>query len=130
MSRETLIVIFFICSIAIALWFYFSPEISKASDKRQLNEYKNGIARNANFFNFVMNELPISRPELIEVSHARLMGDIDIMRLLEVNNFLSRAGFTEENMSSLLKLDMTCRRIWGVTLKQSDLKYNKTFDPK
>ncbi|MBT3776899.1 MAG: hypothetical protein HOF83_02560 [Pelagibacteraceae bacterium] len=77
-----------------------------------------------------MNELPISRPELIEVSHARLMGDIDIMGLLQDNNFLTNAGFTEKNMSSLLKLDMTCRRIWGVTLKQSDLKYNKTFDPK
>ena len=127
---ETLIIIGFLCSVGIALWFYFSPEISKASDKRQLNEYKNGIARNANFINFIMNELPISRPELIEVSHARLMGDIDIMGLLEDNNFLTNAGFTEENMSSLLKLDMTCRRIWGVTLKQSDLKYNKTFDRK
>ena len=27
-------------------------------------------------------------------------------------------------MKDLLKLDMRCRRIWGVTLKQSDLKYN------
>jgi len=130
MSRETLIVIFFICSVGLALWFYFEPEIHAAADKKQIKEYKNGIARNTNFINFIMNELPISRPDLIEVSHARLMGDIDIMGLLEDNNFLSRAGFTEENMSSLLKLDMTCRRIWGVTLKQSDLKYNKTFDPK
>ena len=130
MSRETLIVIFFICSIAIALWFYFSPEISKASDKRQLNEYKNGIARNANFFNFVMNELPISRPELIEVSHARLLGDIDITGLLEDNNFLTNVGYSADNMKQLLDLDMKCRRIWGVTLKQSDFKYNKTFDPK
>ncbi len=130
MSRETLIVIFFICSIAIALWFYFSPEISKASDKRQLNEYKNGIARNANFFNFIMNELPISRPELIEVSHARLLGDIDITGLLEDNNFLTNVGYSADNMKQLLDLDMKCRRIWGVTLRQSDLKYNKTFDPK
>lgn len=130
MSRETLIVIFFICSVGLALWFYFEPEIYAAADKKQIKEYKNGIARNANFINFIMNELPISRPELIEVSHARLMGDIDIMGLLEDNNFLTNVGFTEENMSSLLKLDMTCRRIWGVTLKQSDLKYNKTFDPK
>ena len=130
MSRETLIVIFFICSVGLALWFYFSPEIAAAADKKQIKEYKNGIARNANFINFIMNELPISRPELIEVSHARLMGDIDIMGLLEDNNFLTNAGFTEENMSALLKLDMTCRRIWGVTLKQSDLKYNKTFDRK
>jgi len=130
MSRETLIVIFFICSIAIALWFYFSPEISKASDKRQLNEYKNGIARNANFINFIMNELPISRPELIEVSHARLLGDIDITGLLEDNNFLTNVGYSADNMKQLLDLDMKCRRIWGVTLRQSDLKYNKTFDPK
>jgi len=130
MSRETLIVIFFICSIAIALWFYFSPEISKASDKRQLNEYKNGIARNANFINFIMNELPISRPELIEVSHARLLGDIDITGLLEDNNFLTNVGYSADNMKQLLDLDMKCRRIWGVTLKQSDFKYNKTFDPK
>ena len=86
MSRETLIVIFFICSVAIALWFFFSPEIAKASDKRQIKEYRNGLERNANFINFIMNEL--------------------------------------------LKLDMQCRRIWGITLKQSDLKYNKTFDPK
>ena len=127
---ETFIVIFFVCSVGLGLWFYFSPEIAAASDKKQIKEYKNGIARNANFINFIMNELPISRPELIEVSHARLMGDIDIMQLLQDNNFLSRAGFTEENMSSLLKLDMKCRRIWGVTLKQSDLKYNKTFNPK
>ena len=130
MSRETLIVIFFICSIAIALWFYFSPEISKASDKRQLNEYKNGIARNANFFNFMMNELPISRPDLIEVSHERLLGDIDITGLLEDNNFLTNVGYSADNMKQLLDLDMKCRRIWGVTLRQSDLKYNKTFDPK
>ena len=127
---ETFIVIFFVCSVGLGLWFYFSPEIAAASDKKQIKEYKNGVVRNANFINFIMNELPISRPELIEVSHARLMGDIDIMGLLQDNNFLTNAGFTEKNMSSLLKLDMTCRRIWGVTLKQSDLKYNKTFDPK
>ena len=77
-----------------------------------------------------MNELPISRPELIEVSHARLLGDIDITALLEENNKLLNLGYSPENMSQLLDLDMTCRRIWGVTLKQSDLKYNKTFDPK
>ena len=130
MSRETLIVIFFICSVGLALWFFFSPEIAKASDKRQLNEYKNGIARNANFFNFVMNELPISRPELIEVSHARLLGDIDITGLLEDNNFLTNVGYSADNMKQLLDLDMKCRRIWGVTLRQSDLKYNKTFDQK
>jgi len=111
MSRETLIVIFFICSVAI-------------------KEYKNGLARNANFIHFIMKELPVSKPELITVSHARLMGDIDIMGILENNNFLSNAGFTQENMDELLKLDMQCRRIWGITLKQSDLKYNKTFDPK
>ena len=127
---ETFIVIFFVCSVGLGLWFYFSPEIAAASDKKQMQEYKNGLVRNGNFINFIMNELPISRPELIEVSHARLMGDIDIMGLLEDNNFLSRSGFTEENMSSLLKLDMTCRRIWGVILKQNDLKYNKNFDPK
>ena len=46
------------------------------------------------------------------------------------NNFLKNAGYTEDNMKDLLKLDMRCRRIWGVTLKQSDLKYNKTFDLK
>ena len=130
MSRETLIVIFFICSVGLALWFYFETDIYAAADKRQIKEYKNGIARNANFINFIMNELPISRPELIKVSHERLMGDVDIVGLLENNNFLSNAGFTKENMSHLLKLDMTCRRIWGVTLKQSDLKYDKTFDPK
>ena len=130
MSRETLIVIFFICSVGLALWFYFSPEISAASDKKQLKEYKNGVARNAKFINFIMNELPISRPELIKVSHAKLMDDIGIMVLLENNNFLSNAGYTEENMNELLKLDMQCRRIWGVTLKQSDFKYNKTFDSK
>ena len=130
MSRETLIVIFFICSVGLALWFYFETDIYAAADKRQIKEYKNGIARNANFINFIMNELPISRPELIKVSHERLMGDVDIVGLLENNNFLSNAGFTKENMSQLLKLDMTCRRIWGVTLKQSDLKYDKTFDPK
>ena len=130
MSRETAITILFICSVGLALWFYFEPEIDAFKDKKKIKEYKNGIARNANFINFIMNELPISRPELIEVSHARLMGDIDIMGLLQDNNFLTNAGFTEKNMSSLLKLDMTCRRIWGVTLKQSDLKYNKTFDLK
>jgi hypothetical protein len=130
MSRETLIVIFFICSVGLALWFYFSPEIAAAADKKQIKEYKNGIARNANFINFIMNELPISRPELIKVSHARLMGDVDIVGLLEDNNFLKNAGYTEDNMKDLLKLDMRCRRIWGVTLKQSDLKYNKTFDLK
>ena len=130
MSRETLIVIFFIFSVGLALWFYFSPEIAAASDKKQIKEYKNGIARNANFINFIMNELPISRPELIEVSHARLMGDVDIMGLLEDNKFLTNAGYSDDNMKDLLKLDMRCRRIWGVTLKQSDLKYNKTFDLK
>ena len=130
MSRETLIVIFFICSVGLALWFFFSPEIAKASDKKQIKEYKNGLARNANFFNFIMNELPISRPELIEVSHARLLGDIDITGLLEDNNFLTNVGYSADNMKQLLDLDMKCRRIWGVTLKQSDLKYNKTFDPK
>ena len=130
MSRETLIVIFFISAVAIALWFFFSPEIAKASDKKQMKEYKNGLARNANFIHFIMKELPVSKPELITVSHARLMGDIDIMGILENNNFLSNTGFTQENMNELLKLDMQCRRIWGITLKQSDLKYNKTFDPK
>lgn len=130
MSRETLIVIFFICSVGLALWFFFSPEIAKASDKKQIKEYKNGLARNANFFNFIMNELPISRPELIEVSHARLLGDIDITGLLEDNNFLTNVGYSADNMKQLLDLDMKCRRIWGVTLRQSDLKYNKTFDPK
>ena len=87
MSRETLIVIFFICSVAIALWFFFSPEIAKASDKKQIKEYKKGLERNTNFINFIMNELPVSKPELITVSHARLMGDIDIMGILENNNF-------------------------------------------
>jgi hypothetical protein len=58
------------------------------------------------------------------------MGDVDIAGLLEDNNFLKNAGYTEDNMKDLLKLDMRCRRIWGVTLKQSDLKYNKTFDLK
>ena len=130
MSRETLIVIFFICSAGLALWFYFETDIYAASDKKKIKEYKNGIARNANFINFIMNELPISRPELIKVSHARLMGDVDIAGLLEDNNFLKNAGYTEDNMKDLLKLDMRCRRIWGVTLKQSDLKYNKTFDLK
>ena len=77
-----------------------------------------------------MNELPISRPELIEVSHARLLGDIDITGLLEDNNFLTNVGYSADNMKQLLDLDMKCRRIWGVTLKQSDFKYNKTFDPK
>ena len=94
------------------------------------DEYQAGLKRNANFFHFIMNELPISRPELIEVSHARLLGDIDITALLEENNKLLNLGYSPENMSQLLDLDMTCRRIWGVTLKQSDLKYNKTFDPK
>ena len=50
---ETFIVIFFICSVGLALWFYFSPEIAAAADKKQIKEYKNGIARNANFINFI-----------------------------------------------------------------------------
>ena len=40
------------------------------------DEYQNGLKRNATFFHFIMNELPISRPDLIEVSHARLLGDV------------------------------------------------------
>ena len=84
-------------------------------------EYKNGLIR---------DELPITRPDLIEVSHARLLGDIDLMRLMQKNNELSMLDYSPDNMSRLLDLDMECRRIWGVTLKQSDLKYNKTFDPK
>ena len=130
MSRETAITIFFICSVGLALWFYFEPEIDAFKDKKKIKEYKNGIARNANFINFIMNELPISRPELIEVSHARLLGDIDITGLLEDNNFLTNVGYSADNMKQLLDLDMKCRRIWGVTLRQSDLKYNKTFNPK
>jgi len=93
-------------------------------------EYKNGLIRNGNFFHFMRDELPINRPDLIEVSHARLLGDIDLMRLMQENNELSMLDYSPDNMSRLLDLDMECRRIWGVTLKQSDLKYNKTFDPK
>ena len=127
---EPLIIIGFLCLGGIALWSYFSPEIAAALDKSEIEEYKNGLERNKNFINFMMYELPISRPELIKVSHARLLGDTDMMGLLEDNNFLINVGYTKDNMRDLLKLDMRCRRIWGVTLQQSDLRYNKTFDPK
>ena len=46
------------------------------------------------------------------------------------NTFATNVGYSADNMKQLLDLDMKCRRIWGVTLRQSDLKYNKTFDPK
>ena len=93
------------------------------------NEYKNGLARNANFLNFLMNELP-TRPEFDHLNHARILGDIDITKLLEENNELYKLGYSPDNMTLLLDLDMNCRRIWGNVLRQSDLKYNKTFDPK
>ena len=52
-------------------------------------EYKNGLIRNGNFFHFMRHELPITRPDLIEVSHARLLGEIDMVRLMHENNDLN-----------------------------------------
>jgi len=43
---------------------------------------------------------------------------------------LNQDGYSPETMSKLLDLDMECRRLWAIAYGGSDLKYNKTFDPK
>jgi len=43
---------------------------------------------------------------------------------------LSQEGYSPETMSKLLDLDMECRRLWAIAYGGSDLKYNKTFEPK
>ena len=43
---------------------------------------------------------------------------------------LSEEGYSPETMSKLLDLDMECRRLWAIAYGGSDLKYNKTFEPK
>ena len=43
---------------------------------------------------------------------------------------LSQDGYSPETMSKLLDLDMECRRLWAIAYGGSDLKYNKTFEPK
>ena len=42
----------------------------------------------------------------------------------------SQEGYSPETMSKLLDLDMECRRLWAIAYGGSDLKYNKTFEPK
>ena len=53
-----------------------------------------------------------------------------MVRLMHENNELFMLDYSPDNMSRLLDLDMECRRAWGITLRQSDLKYNQTFDPR
>ena len=43
---------------------------------------------------------------------------------------LSQDGYSPETMRKLLDLDMECRRLWAIAYGGSDLKYNKTFEPK
>lgn len=43
---------------------------------------------------------------------------------------LNQEGYSPETMSKLLDLDMECRRLWAIAYGGSDLKYNKTFEPK
>ena len=43
---------------------------------------------------------------------------------------LNQGGYSPESMSKLLDLDMECRRLWAIAYGGSDLKYNKTFEPK
>ena len=43
---------------------------------------------------------------------------------------LDNDGYSPETMSKLLDLDMECRRLWAMAYGGSDLKCNKTFEPK
>ena len=55
----------------------------------------------------------------------------EIIYSLETENMqLWTVGYSEQNMSKLLDLDMDCRRIFANIYGGSDLKYNKKFDPK
>jgi hypothetical protein len=53
-----------------------------------------------------------------------------INALEEQNTRLMEMGYNDQTMSTLLDLDMNCRRLFANVYGGSDLKYNSKFDKK
>jgi len=81
--------------------------------------FNKGLDRNTNFLEFAKSFTNNTE---------------DVMKtiyLLESENMrLWTLGYNEQTMSSLLDLDMNCRRLFANVYGGSDLKYNSKFDPK
>ena len=82
-------------------------------------EFNRGLDRNTNFLEFAKS-FSNNTKEVNEIIYS-----------LETENMqLWTFGYSEQNMSKLLDLDMDCRRIFANIYGGSDLKYNTKFDPK
>jgi len=78
-----------------------------------------GLDRNANFLEFAKS-FSNNTTEINETINA----------LEEENNRLKAIGYNDKTMSTLLDLDMNCRRLFANIYGGSDFKYNSKFDKK
>ena len=95
------------------------------------NEFRKCIDMCHNFIKFAEEQEMLS-PTPIDIGQK-----FDYPNISTKLNYMSDqlAGFNQgwyspESMSKLLDLDMECRRLWAIAYGGSDLKYNKTFEPK
>jgi|TARA_B110000093_G_C12738703_1_gene313459 hypothetical protein len=113
----------------------------KALESTQ-REYSKGLSRTLNFSRYVSKNWVKLKHNGLSLGDHALGNDImknwkkdsnDLMNFtqqLERDiNELRKQGYSEENMNRLLDLDMMCRRFWGISLGESDLKFNKSFNP-
>ncbi len=95
------------------------------------NEFRKCIDMCHNFIKFAEEQEMLS-PTPIDIGQK-----FDYPNISTKLNYMSdqlagfnQGGYSPESMSKLLDLDMECRRLWAIAYGGSDLKYNKTFEPK
>jgi hypothetical protein len=81
--------------------------------------FNKGLDRNTNFLEFAKS-FSDNTPEIMDTINA----------LEEQNTRLMEMGYNDQTMSTLLDLDMNCRRLFANVYGGSDLKYNSKFDKK
>ena len=81
--------------------------------------FNTGLDRNTNFLEYAKS-FSNNTPEIIDTINA----------LDEENTRLMEMGYNDQTMSTLLDLDMNCRRLFANVYGGSDLKYNSKFDSK
>ena len=94
-------------------------------------EFNKCIDMSYTFIKYAQEEERLS-PSSIEVGHRFGFPDLSTKYYPMIDQLLglSKKGYSPKTMSELLDLDMECRRLWAIAYGGSDLKYNKTFEPK
>ncbi len=94
------------------------------------NEYHKCIDMCHKFIKFAEQQ-ELLKPTALDIDRKFDIPDLS-SKLINMSQDLSKfssQGYSSENMSDLLDLDMECRRMWSIAYGGSDLKYNKTFGP-